>query len=107
MNLLAAVGVGLALGIPPATIGARALAAVTAVPGPASSGCEAGQPFLVVVDYAHTPDALERVLTTARQARSPAAGAWARCSAAGGDRDRGQAPHHGRDRGAAWPTVCG
>ena len=28
---------------------------------------EAGQPFSVIVDYAHTPDSLENVLRTARE----------------------------------------
>src|SRR3990172_7225006 len=65
MNLLAACAVGVALRIEPAAIGS-ALATVAAVPG-RFERVEAGQPFLVVVDYAHTPDALERVLTTARR----------------------------------------
>src|SRR3990172_8242473 len=65
MNLLAACAVGVALRIAPAAIGS-ALATVAAVPGRFERG-EAGEPFLVVVDYAHTPDALERVLTTARR----------------------------------------
>src|SRR5437016_6172572 len=65
MNLLGAVATGLALGLEPAAIG-RALATVGAVPGRFEQ-VRAGQPFLVVVDYAHTPDALERVLTTARK----------------------------------------
>jgi UDP-N-acetylmuramoyl-L-alanyl-D-glutamate--2,6-diaminopimelate ligase len=89
MNLLGATAVGLALGVPPDAV-AKALASVTAVPGRFERE-EAGQPFLVVVDYAHTPDALERVLTTAR--RLVAAGA--RLSVVfgcGGDRDRGKRP---------------
>src|SRR5262249_18299061 len=65
MNLLGAIGVGLALGMEPAAVGA-ALAPVTTVPGRFEQ-VNVGQPFLVVVDYAHTPDALERVLTTARK----------------------------------------
>src|SRR5207247_4039498 len=64
MNLLGAFGCGLALGMPPDRI-AAVLGSVTTVPG-RFERVEAGQPFLVVVDYAHTPDALERVLTTAR-----------------------------------------
>jgi len=89
MNLLGAAGVGVALGIPLATVSA-ALGAVAAVPG-RFERVEAGQPFLVVVDYAHTPDALERVLATARLLVRPGSrlGTVFGC---GGDRDRGKRP---------------
>jgi UDP-N-acetylmuramoyl-L-alanyl-D-glutamate--2,6-diaminopimelate ligase len=86
-NLLAAAATGLALGLPPETI-AGALGGVRGVPGRFEQ-VEAGQPFLVVVDYAHTPDALERVLATARKLTR---GRLAAVFGCGGDRDRTKRP---------------
>jgi UDP-N-acetylmuramoyl-L-alanyl-D-glutamate--2,6-diaminopimelate ligase len=88
-NLLAAIGVGVALGMEPAVM-ARALGSVVSVPG-RFERVEAGQPFLVVVDYAHTPDALERTLETARKLRDPGA-RLAVVFGCGGDRDRSKRP---------------
>jgi UDP-N-acetylmuramoyl-L-alanyl-D-glutamate--2,6-diaminopimelate ligase len=87
INLLAACGVGVALGMTRSQI-ARGLESVVAVPG-RFERIEAGQPFLVVVDYAHTPDALERVLTTARKLTRGRLEVVFGC---GGDRDRTKRP---------------
>src|SRR4029453_13848597 len=67
-NPLAAVAGPRLLGIDDAAI-AGGLEAVDGVPG-RFEAVDEGQPFTVLVDYAHTPDSLENVLTTARELTS-------------------------------------
>ena len=64
-NALCAAGVALAAGIKLNAI-AAALAAAPAVPG-RMARVDVGQPFSVVVDYAHTPESMEKVLTLLRR----------------------------------------
>ena len=66
----------------------RALETIKGVPGRFES-VRAGQPFLVIVDYAHTPDGLENVLSTAREFTS---GKLYTVFGCGGDRDKKKRP---------------
>jgi UDP-N-acetylmuramoyl-L-alanyl-D-glutamate--2,6-diaminopimelate ligase len=112
-NCLAAISVALQAGVSTSAIEAG-LQTVKAVPG-RFEGVDAGQPFSVVVDYSHKPDALDNVL---REARRIAQNSGARSSGpqnsgarsggpqnsgrvfcvfgCGGDRDRAKRPLMGR-----------
>ncbi len=90
-NALAALAVGLTQDIP-LDLAADALATMPGIPGRFESVDE-GQPFAVVVDYAHTPDGLENVLRTAREITRARLIVTFGC---GGDRDRTKRPLMGR-----------
>ena len=64
-NIAAAAGVAAALGIRASSI-ENSLTALKPVPGRMEL-VSCGQPFRVLVDYAHTPDALEKALLAARE----------------------------------------
>jgi UDP-N-acetylmuramoyl-L-alanyl-D-glutamate--2,6-diaminopimelate ligase len=93
-NALAALGVAHALDLD-LKQAAAALASAEQVPGRFESVDE-GQPFAVVVDYAHTPDSMENVLRAARRITS---GKVLSVFGAGGDRDRDKRPLMGRAGG--------
>ncbi len=84
-NLLGAIGVGVATGLTKDAI-ANGLALMKAVPG-RFERIDLGQDFLVVVDYAHTEDALARLL---QSVSSLSLGHLITVVGCGGDRDRGK-----------------
>jgi UDP-N-acetylmuramoyl-L-alanyl-D-glutamate--2,6-diaminopimelate ligase len=92
-NALAAAAAARQLGIDGEVV-ARGLSTVRGVPGRFEI-VDAGQSFTAVVDYAHTPSALDQALTTARQAAAPG-GRLVVVFGCGGDRDRLKRPDMGR-----------
>ncbi|MCP3981633.1 MAG: UDP-N-acetylmuramoyl-L-alanyl-D-glutamate--2,6-diaminopimelate ligase [bacterium] len=90
-NAAAAAACALSAGLPPESIPAGILA-LERVPGRVER-VDLGQPFLVVVDYAHTDDAMRNVLTWIRQL---AVGRVRVLFGCGGDRDRGKRVSMGR-----------
>jgi len=91
MNALGAATAALALGLPGSAV-ATGLESLPAVPGRLEPVC-CGQDFRVLVDYAHTPDALEKVLDLLRPLTQGALRVVFGC---GGDRDRTKRPVMGR-----------
>ncbi len=89
-NALAAIGVGLHHNCSLEAI--QAGLESTVVPGRFEL-VDRGQPFAVVVDYAHTPDGLENLLTAARKITQ---GSLICVFGCGGDRDRGKRPKMGK-----------
>jgi UDP-N-acetylmuramoyl-L-alanyl-D-glutamate--2,6-diaminopimelate ligase len=90
-NVLGAVAAARLLEIPDDAI-ARGVKELRGVPG-RFEAVDEGQPFAVLVDYAHTPDSLENVLRTARDLAQNRVICVFGC---GGDRDRGKRPLMGR-----------
>ncbi len=93
-NILAAWCAALSYGIPAETV-VRGIADCRAVPGRFEK-VEAGQPFLVVVDYAHTDDALRNAISVARGLHPKRVLTLFGC---GGDRDRTKRPLMGEAAG--------
>jgi len=95
-NLLMAVSIAVLSGVDPIEISAN-LASYTGAPGRLEQ-INVGQNFLAFVDYAHTPDAVENVLKSARAMTKGNVIAVLGC---GGDRDKTKRPLMGKALTAA------
>ena len=90
-NAVAALGALVTAGVDPAAA-VRGVAELPGVPG-RMERVDAGQDFLALVDYAHTPDAVRGLLRTVRTVTPGRVVVVLGC---GGDRDRGKRPLMGR-----------
>ncbi|HWP32329.1 MAG TPA: UDP-N-acetylmuramoyl-L-alanyl-D-glutamate--2,6-diaminopimelate ligase, partial [Solirubrobacterales bacterium] len=90
-NALGAFATATAMGVPPQAA-SEGLARAERVPG-RFEPIDEGQPFVVLVDYAHTPDSLENLLGAARRLTE---GKVIAVFGAGGDRDRAKRPKMGQ-----------
>jgi UDP-N-acetylmuramoyl-L-alanyl-D-glutamate--2,6-diaminopimelate ligase len=100
-NALAAATAAARLGLDPPAI-ARGLTSAPPVPG-RFEPIDEGQPFTVIVDYAHKPDALAQALATARD--TAPSGRLLLVVGAGGDRDRSKRPAMGEVAAAGADRV--
>ena len=90
-NALMAIAIAFESGVDPLVIG-NSLATLKAAPGRLES-IDCGQNFLALVDYAHTPDAVEKVLATLRKNTNSKLIAILGC---GGNRDKSKRPLMGK-----------
>jgi UDP-N-acetylmuramoyl-L-alanyl-D-glutamate--2,6-diaminopimelate ligase len=97
LNLLAAFTAAHARGVPFADLIA-AIPTLAPVPGRFQS-VDAGQPFSVIVDYAHTDDALRNLTGLARQMTAKSGKRVITLFGCGGDRDRTKRPKMGQAAG--------
>jgi len=103
LNLLAAVTAAHERGVPFERLVA-AIPALEPVPGRFQS-VNAGQPFTVIVDYAHTDDALRNLIALARQMTAKSGARVITLFGCGGDRDRSKRPKMGEAAGRASDFV--
>jgi UDP-N-acetylmuramoyl-L-alanyl-D-glutamate--2,6-diaminopimelate ligase len=97
LNLLAAFTAAHARGVGFADL-VEAVPQLKPVPGRFQS-VDAGQPFTVIVDYAHTDDALRNLTALAHQITAPTGGRVLTLFGCGGDRDRTKRPKMGQAAG--------
>ena len=95
-NILAAIGAAVSLNVPDEAI-IEGIHTIGAVPGRFEK-VDLGQKFLCIVDYAHTEDAIERLIGTARELlqKTSVTGKIITVFGCGGDRDKGKRPVMGR-----------
>ena len=98
-NLLMAVAIAVISGVDPIEISSN-LATYTGAPGRLEQ-VNVGQDFLAFVDYAHTPDAVENVLKSARAMAKGTNGRVIAVLGCGGDRDKTKRPLMGKALTAA------
>ena len=96
-NALAAIGVGEALGLDPVAMRAG-LEALERVPG-RMEPVDLGQPFRVLVDYAHSPEALAKALDAIAPLAAAGGGGLIAVFGSAGDRDTAKRPMMGRVAG--------
>jgi UDP-N-acetylmuramoyl-L-alanyl-D-glutamate--2,6-diaminopimelate ligase len=99
LNLLAAFTAAHSRGVPFAKL-IESVPHVKPVPG-RFQPVDAGQPFTVIVDYAHTDDALRNVIALARQMTAQTGARVITLFGCGGDRDRTKRPKMGQAAGMA------
>jgi UDP-N-acetylmuramoyl-L-alanyl-D-glutamate--2,6-diaminopimelate ligase len=103
LNLLAALAVAHARGVAFAEL-VESVPRLKPVPGRFQS-VDAGQPFTVIVDYAHTDDALRNLTALAKQMTAQSGGRVITLFGCGGDRDRTKRPRMGKAAGAGSDYV--